>query len=167
MKNWTLMFVGDLKPLVCSSDCRDTVLQQDGLSGHKLVKEEPLTFLYMDLPGPVSTNRTWQHFDVDGLSLFFPTVDLGWFYNALRNATALSGYYLLAGWLRCLALTQKQKDELLDAMEARIESTAEAAEKEEQAFNSALASIEEKQSEVSTVIELPTPFAQKQNSEKN
>ena len=161
-----MMYVGNLKPLVCSSDCRETVLKQDGLGGHELLKEESVTFLYMDLPGPVATNRTWQHFDIDGLSLFFPTIDLGWFYNCLKNATALSGYYLLAAWMRCLALTEEQKDELLDAMEARIESTAEAAEKEEQAFNAAINSIEEKQ-KTATALEIPTLFAQKQNSEKN
>jgi hypothetical protein len=108
--------------------------QRRGHGGLRWVKEAEEACL--DQPGMVMTDRGWETFEADGLRISFPTAEFEDFYDDLRHLPRREfenrvGYYKLHGWLHCIVMTVKMRDEAVQIMARLLPAVRERAKAED------------------------------------
>lgn len=140
---WVRFFAAEWKPHWVHSSLVTPLAEDAKRRWHEFVSVEPMPRghpeAFLDLPGMVMQDRTYQDFQVDGLHLRLPTQDVYAFREELESGrlrTFQTGekYYKLHGWLNCLVLSEVQGDALRAQIEARWPEIEAAAKAEDEEF---------------------------------
>lgn len=103
-----------------------------------------VTSATIDLPGMIMADRSYVDFDLGGFTLSIPTTDIDFYYKELQGKVrAVNGkqYYKLHGWIHCIMVTPKQRDAMLQKIEAERNAISDKAKAEDEEFDRRIASI--------------------------
>jgi hypothetical protein len=134
---WATIQCDGWKTHVCHESMIPVILEDIGVREPDALKDVIITSTdkgFIDLPGMVSMDRTYQKIEVDGLELEMPTTDFEYFLEMLRNCAVRSAgkqkFYKIHGWLHCVVLTPLQRYDILEEMASMLPGVRTAAEKE-------------------------------------
>jgi hypothetical protein len=93
----------------------------------------------VDHPGMVVLDRTWQHVEVQGLTISFPSHDFGSFLADLEEQEILTSpdglqCYKVRGWLAGVILLPEMREELLEKMSEMYPTVEAVADRENAEF---------------------------------
>lgn len=120
---WSTGLKGHVCPTELLRPLCDELVRRSVLEGGKVEKIEETDVCRLDLPGMILASRSWEKFDVDGLTAMFPSADINTFRRFLEEAeerTFPDGtpYHKVHGMMWCLVLTPAQRDGLARQMDA-------------------------------------------------
>jgi hypothetical protein len=136
---WTEVSMDGWKPHVLPVTMVSDLIE-DGIGRlHGFSSAEPAIGCFLDRPGMVMVDRSYQDLSCDGLTLTIPTQDFDYFYTKLAESptrwfASKTPYHKVHAWLRCLVVSPEQKNALLALMAARMPEVRVKATEEELEF---------------------------------
>ena len=100
----------------------------------------------IELPGMCMSDRPWEDIVVEDFKLQIPSQDFG-YYRAILEKSSLrkfangKEYYKIHGWMTCVVLSPKQREEVMKQMDEVAEEVDHRAEEADEEFSRRLSEV--------------------------
>jgi len=173
---WTFFLADGWKVHWCPTSLLSGLMSDAARRNHTFHEATPVKKGFVDLPGMIMTDRTYQEFKLGEFVLSIPTEDMETFLDELEVAKIRKfedgkEYCKIHGWLHCVVFTPDQRVTMLSEMKARLPAVKIQAKAERAEFSRRIAEINKGGSKVITSKapdSIPrSPVSGTPNGEKN
>ncbi len=145
---WVAVKLKNLKWHYCMKRLAYELIEEIGVDEETTVEMQPTTEGFIDNPGIIMADRSYQNIKIDTFKLVIPTEDFEYFHGKLKEAPVRrfrggDEYHKIHGWLACAMFTRDQQEMLVEAMGHILPEVRAAAEEEFLEFNRRLSRIRE------------------------
>ena len=137
---WVALRLKTLKWHYCMKRLAYELIEEVGIDEKTVVEMQPTDQGYIDNPGMVLMDRSYQNIKIDTFKLVIPTEDFEYFHDRLRDAPVRrfrngDEYHKIHGWQACAIFTRDQRETLVDAMAEILPDVRMTAEQESLEFS--------------------------------